>query len=96
MDSRANNTDLHCAQALVKKSIKLQKKRKSELCYLKHVTLFKWKEGFTSLKQQKYVSSYIYRYIYILKDVITNTKCYHQKQKLVQDIFNWKTWKIQS
>ena len=67
MDSRANNTDLHCAQALVKKSIKLQKKRKSKLCYLKHVTLFKWREGFTSLKQQKYVSSYIYRYIYILR-----------------------------
>lgn len=60
MASRANDTNLYCAQALVNKSIKLQRKRKSKkLCYLMHVTLFKWKEGFTFLKQQKYGSSYI-------------------------------------
>lgn len=43
MASRANNTDLYCAQALVNKSIKLQRKRKAKkLCYLMHVTLCKW------------------------------------------------------
>lgn len=68
MASRANNTDLFCAQALVKKSIKLHRKRKSKkLCYFMHVLLFEG-GGFTSLKQQKYGASYIHThtYIYIL------------------------------
>lgn len=30
--------------------------------------------------------SLLYIYIYIFKDVITNTKCYHQKQSLFQEI----------
>lgn len=53
-------------------------------------------EGFTSLKQQEYGASYVYVCVYISKNVITNTKCYHQKQKLVPEISDCQTCKIQS
>lgn len=44
MASRANNTDLFCAQALVKKSTKVHRRKKSKrLCYLMHVILLKGK-----------------------------------------------------
>lgn len=43
-----------------------------------------------------YTHTHTYVCVYFFKDVTTNTKCYHQKQKLVQEISDGKTCKIQS
>lgn len=95
MASRADNTDLYSAQALVNDLLNYKGKGSQRsfvtLCMSTYLN-----GRLYCLKQQEYGASYVCVCVDSFKNVITNTKCYHQKQKLVPEISDCKTCKIQS